>query len=251
MLGNGDRRKVLAILIAVTGIVLLMVSFVLPWYGTHTEVRQEHQIGATIIYYEFGGGTSISSGVSYSGGATSMYYGDFSTPIIFGVTLLLLILALIFILLMVVILIINLTGKNINSRLPMILGIFALIFCLLAPLVFMVALPGAMKADAEKRAEKRGDDYIEPDHDDPTKSFFGNYEEEDGDLSVTKSYWGGDIGWVLSFVSFVFLFISYYMIRPRKTVPPSSQYTPEMPYKPEPQPPHLVRHELPPPPPPR
>ena len=238
---NGDRRKVLAILIAVTGIVLLLVSFILPWWGLHLEMD-----GSS----EGGFGVSISSGISYQGSGTGFYIGG-STSIVYFTAAILIILALICASLMVTTLIISLINNNIKPKLPLQLSVLALVFCLLAPIIFMIALPMAMKADAEKKAEDRGVEYDEPDRDDPTKSFFGSYEEE-GDIysGTTKSNWGGDIGWVLSFVSFLFLAISYFMIRPRKTVPPPTQYTPQMAYKPEPQPPHLVWDELPPPPPP-
>lgn len=254
MPGSDDRRKVLAIMIAVTGIVLLMVSFVLPWWGLHLERERTTSIGSGYYSHEEGGfGVSISSGISYSGSGTSFYIGGFSTPAVYTFTALLMILALIFASLMVTALIITLINKNIKSRSPLLFGVLAIIFCLLAPIVFMIALPGAMKADAEKRAEDSGEDYEEPDRDDPTKSFFGSYEEIENDshsISTTKSNWGGDIGWVLSFVSFSFLVISVALVKPRKTAPPPSQLSPERPYKPKPQLPRQVRYGLPPPPPP-
>jgi hypothetical protein len=246
-------------MIAVVGIVLLLVSFILPWWGLHLEMDRTMSTGLVTdggydYHEEVGFGMSISSGISYSGSGTSFYISGFSTPAIFAFTASLMVLALIFASLMVTALFLTMINKNIKPGLPLRFCVLAIIFCLLAPIVFMIALPVAMKADAEKRAEDSGEDYEEPDRDDPTKSFFGSYEEEEDDgyfIGTTKSNWGGDIGWVLSYVSFAFLVISYYMIRPRKTVPPPSQFTPEMAYKPEPQPPHLVRHELPPPPPPQ
>ncbi len=242
MPGNDDRKKILAIMIAVIGIVLLLVSFILPWWGLHLEMEGTVSGG--------GFGVSISSGISYQGSGTSFYIGD-STPIVYSAAAILIILALICASLMVTALIISLINNNIKPKLSLQLGVLALVFCLLAPIIFMIALPMAMKADAEKRAEDGGYEYNEPDHDDPTKSFFGSYEEEGSFFSgTTRSNWGGDIGWILSFISFLFLAISVNIIRPRKTAPPPTQAQPVRFYNPEPQQPHPIRYGLPPPPPP-
>jgi hypothetical protein len=237
--GNDDRKKNLAIMIAVMGIVLLMVSFILPWWGLHQEREGIGSIG--------GFGVSISSGISYQGSGTGFYIGT-STSIVYSTAAILIILALICSSLMVTALIISLINDNIKPKLPLRLGALALVFCLLAPIIFMIALPIAMKADAEKKAEDQGEEYNEPDGDAPTKSFFGSYEVEG--IGV-KSNWGGDIGWFLSFVSFLFFAISVNMIRPRKTAPPAPQVPTETTYKPEPQTPYQVRYgrPLPPPPP--
>jgi hypothetical protein len=241
MQGNDDRKKTLAIMIAVVGIVLLLVSFILPWWGLHLEIEGSSSGG--------GFGVSISSGISYQASGTSFYIGG-STPIVYSAAAILIILALICASLMVTALIISLINNNIKPKLPLQLGVLALVFCLLAPIIFMIALPMAMKADAEKRAEDGGYEYNEPDHDDPTKSFFGNYEEEGGFSITTKSNWGGDIGWVLSFISFLFLAISINMIRPRKVASPPPQAQPVSLTRPESQQSHPIRYGLPPPPPP-
>jgi hypothetical protein len=238
MQGNDDRKKNLAIMIAVMGIVLLMVSFILPWWGLHQEREGTGSIG--------GFGVSISSGISYQGSGTGFYIGT-STSIVYSAAAILIILALICSSLMVTALIISLISNNIKPKLPLQLGVLALVFCLLAPIIFMIALPMAMKADAEKEAEDQGEEYNEPDGDAPTKSFFGSYEVEGIGF---KSYWGGDIGWFLSFISFLFLAISVNMIRPQKAAPAPPQAQPVNFTKPEPQPPHQVRYGLPPPPPP-
>lgn len=242
MPGNDDRKKILAIMIAIVGIVLLMVSFVLPWWGLHQETEGSASGG--------GFGVSISSGISYQGSGTSLYIGD-STSIVYSAAAILIILALISSSLMVTALIISLINNNIKPKLPFKLGVLAIVFCLLAPIVFMIALPIAMRADAEKKAEDSGSEYNEPDHDDSTKSFFGSYEEEGGFYSgTTKINWGGDIGWILSFISFLFLAISVYMLRPRRTAPSSPQIQPVSLIGPESQPPKPIRYGLPPPPPP-
>ncbi|UCE38384.1 MAG: hypothetical protein JSW00_03925 [Thermoplasmata archaeon] len=243
MQGNDDRKMILAIMITVMGIVLLMVSFILPWWGLHLEMDGSASGG--------GFGVSISSGISYQGSGTGFYIGS-STSIVYSVAAVLIILALICASLMVTALIISLINNNMKPKFPLQLGVLAMVFCLLAPIIFMIALPMSMKADAEKEAEDSGNEYVEPDRDDPTKSFFGSYEEEGVfHTGTTKSNWGGDIGWVLSFISFLFLAISVNLIRPRKAAPPIAQVAPpEGIYVPEPQPPHQIRYSQPPPPPP-
>jgi hypothetical protein len=262
MQGNDDRKKILAIMIAVVGIVLLLVSFILPWWGLHQEMEGIGSIG--------GFGVSISSGISYRGSGTGFYIGT-STSIIYSTAAILIILALICASLMVTALTISLINNNIKPKLPCAslmvtaltislinnnikpklpfqLGVLALMFCLLAPIIFMIALPMAMKADAEKEAEDQGEEYNEPDGDSPHKSFFGSYEVEG---IGHKSYWGGDIGWFLSFISFLFLAISVNMLRPRRITPSPPLAQPVSPTSPVTQPPHQVRYSLPPPPPPR
>ena len=231
MPGNSDKKKVMALMFAVIGIVLLIVSLMLPWWGVHTKVEDTSEYGYS---YESGGGVSIASGFGYSGGGTSMYSGDFSTPLIFGVTTMFMILALLFASLMTVYIIISLFGKNIKPKLPTILGILAIIFCILAPTIFMIALPGAMQADAKKRAEDNGGEYVEPDHDDPTKSFFGEYKD-DSDEEIEKMNWGGDIGWILSLIAFTMLLISVVFVIPKKSTFPPQQQIPQQGYVPKQQ----------------
>jgi amino acid transporter len=221
MFNDNGRSKFIALMFVITGLVLLMVSFILPWWGYHTIFYQKDSDDNLEYIDEGGFGLSVSSGISNRRSGTSFYIGDFNTPLVFGITTLFLILALIFGSLMGTSLIIGILTKNTIQRLSMILGILALIFCLLAPVIFMVALPGAMKADEQKIADNKDEKYYEPDYDDPTKSFFGSFEPKDEDFGgVTKSRWGGDIGWVLSFISFVMFLISIVMIRPKRAVPP-------------------------------
>jgi flagellar basal body-associated protein FliL len=254
---NTDRKRFLAIMFGVTGIVLLMVSFVLPWWGLHTEIEEKSTTGAEVYYVEGGFGISISSGISYGNSGTSFYIGDFSTPKVYTAAAILMILALIFATLMTVTIILNWLRKNMKSKLPIMLGVLAIMFCLLAPLIFMAALPGAMKADEEKEAKDNVIPYNEPDHDDPTKSFFGSYEDKDNDSSsidITRTNWGGDIGWTLSFVSFALLLISVIMVIPRKPAPPRSRRPPDWEYEsefepePEPKPTQSERYDRRPPP---
>ena len=244
MPANNDKKKVLALMFAVIGIVLLMVSLMLPWWGVHYERDSESKGGNNDYHSESGGGISVTSGLAYGVGRTSLYSGSFSTPIVFGVTAMFLILALIFSSLMITAILLSWFGKLRKAKLPMIFGILAIIFCLLAPIVFMAALPSAMKTDAEKNAENSGGDYEAPDHDDPTKSFFGNYEdteEDEYDIDKTKQNWGGDIGWILSFVSFAMLLISVVMVIPRRRkIPPPP---PEPIYKRIPSPPHQEQYD--------
>ena len=106
-------------------------------------------------------------------------------------------------------------------KLAKILGVLALIFCLIAPIIFAAAFPGAMKADEEKRAEDSDEEYESPDHDDPTKSFFGDYKDTDEDeyyKDTTTQSWGGDIGWIMAFVAFGLICISFLMTLPSKGI---------------------------------
>ena len=240
---------------AVVGLVILIASFILPWWGAHSESDEKDVDGDYHYHSESGYGISVTNGIGgivFGGGGTSLYSGEFQTPVVFGITTMLLILALIFTSLMITAIALSLFGKLGKRKLPMIFGILALIFCILAPVVFMAALPGAMKADAQKQAEDRDDDYEEPDHDDPTKSFFGNYEDIDEDeysIDKTKRYWGGDIGWFLAYISFVMVLIA--VIMAAKTPRPSAQYPPPPPrpgFEPAPPPPAPRSYEPPPPP---
>ena len=237
---NNDKKQVMALMFVVIGIVLLMVSFVLPWWGFHTEVEIRDSDGDIRTIQEGGFGLSISSGISNARSGTSFYIGDFSTPTVYGITAMFLILSILFASLLGVNILINLLGIQRMPKLPMILGILALIFCLLAPLIFMAGLPMAMKADEEKEAKAENDEYFEPDHDDPTKSFFGSYEDND-DGMITRSNWGGDIGWVMSFIAFVMLIISVIFVRPARVVQTASLVSPELSYSPEPEPRPLHR----------
>lgn len=237
-----DNRKRMTIMFAVVGIVLLFVSFVLPWWGFYRYIDGEAS--------GFGYGISISSGIEIGGGGTSFYTGGVTKTVYF-VAAMLIILSLVCASLMVTNLIIDLIRGNINSNLSMQFGVLALVFCLIAPIMFMIALPMAMRTDAEREAEEDGDEYEEPDHDDPTKSFFGSHEEVDSsffDTRTTRRNWGGDIGWFLSFVSSVFLAISVIMLmRSRKETPYAPQAQPENHAGPE-SPPHQIRFGLPAPP---
>jgi hypothetical protein len=237
-----DDRKILALMIGVVGIVLLLVSFILPWWGLNIEIEGTTSGG--------GFGASISSGISFQGSGTSFYIGGV-TKVVYIVAAILIILALICASLMVTSLMISLVHNNkIIPSLSRQFGVLALVFCLLAPIMFMITLPMAMRSDAEREAD---DNYEEPDRDDPTKSFFGSYEEEGSSFfgaRTTKSNWGGDIGWILSFVSSLFLAISVILTRPRKEAPISPQVQPIIFESPETPLPHPIRYGSPPPPPP-
>ena len=252
MFGFDDRKKAHAIMFAVTAMVLLMASFVLPWWGIYTESESRRLDPDELMWHNEGGfGVSISSGISFQGGGTSLYNRGHVTSFIYAIAAMLLVLALIFASLMITGLMLDIIHRNLKSRLPMMFGVFAVFFCLLAPIIFMIALPVAMETDARKEAADDGDEYEEPDHDDPTKSFFGSHEEEEDDgwrVSTLTQSWGGDIGWVLSLVSAVLLIISVVMIKPGKTAQLPSQYPPEGAYQHEPQSPHVIRQVPPSPP---
>jgi hypothetical protein len=236
-----DDRKRMAIMFGVVGIVLLFISFILPWWGFYRHTDGEAS--------GFGYGTSISSGIEIQGSGTSFYTGGVTKTVYF-VAAILIVLALICASLMVTQLMISMIRYNRKPNLALQLGILALVFCLLAPIIFMIALPMAMRTDAEREAEEDGEEYEEPDHDDPTKSFFGSYEDEGNffDGRTIRRNWGGDIGWFLSLVSSLFLAVSVILIRPRRQVPLSPQVQPEAPiWTGSPQP--TLKKDLPPPPP--
>jgi len=225
-----SKKSIISLMFAITGMLLLVASLILPWWGTNTVSDQyDPDTGEKEYHYESGGGLSIASGIGLYGGGTSLYSGDYSVPALFGATTMLVIMALIFISLFITSIFLLGIGQIKKTKLPMVFGILALVFCILAPIIFMAALPGATKADEEKRAEDDDDEYEEPDHDDPTKSFFGSYEdtEDRGYADVTiKQSWGGDIGWILAFVSFGMILISFIMIIPRKEITPQQPQQP-------------------------
>ena len=83
------------------------------------------------------------------------------------------------------------------------LTIILLLLVIASPIVFGIFWPMALKDDDMREARDSGDKYSEPDHADPTKSFWGRYEPG-GD----KYLWGPDIGWFLSFTSGLWFLIS-------------------------------------------
>jgi hypothetical protein len=225
-----SKRSTVGFFIGILAMLLIVTTLILPWWGTHS-VREEVDLDDGDKYYsEYGYGVSITGGIGNYYYSTSLYSGEFSTPVVFGATTVLMIMALIFTVLFLTMVFLYEMDKIKNLKLAKILGILALIFCLIAPIIFAVALPGALKADAEKRAEDRDEDYESPDHDDPTKSFFGSYEDtEETDYykeSIEQS-WGGDIGWFITFVAFALLCVSFVMAIPKKgtgTLQPVTQY---------------------------
>ena len=244
---------------------MILISFLLPWWGAHSEsysyYGNEYSEGSSYAY-ESGGGLSLISGLGYSPGSGSMggislYSGDFSTPGIFRIAVILMVIALILAAIFAVS--IFLCGNDIldSTSLPKTLGIIVVIICILAPIIFMVGLPGALEDDAKKTAEMNNREYEAPDHDDPTKSFFGSYSDtvtSNGNIDRTKMSWGGDIGWYMCFISFFIVLISLIMViltdrdqrryemiksyppepqdrfrQQEYQQPPSSNYTPQQP----------------------
>jgi hypothetical protein len=211
-----SRKFTIALIFAVIGMVLLLSSFILPWWGQH-QIQDSYDVetGDKNYHNEFGYGIGVTSGLGFYGGGTTLYGGDYILPKIYIATTFLIIISIIFLFLLITTILLFQIDKIKNAKLPMIFGMMALIFCLIAPIIFMGALPGAMKTDAEKRAEEDGGKYEEPDHNDPTKSFFGNYEEVDEDeydRDVRKLTWGGDIGWIMAFIAFAFILSSTVMV---------------------------------------
>jgi hypothetical protein len=252
MFGFDDRKKAHAVMYAVVGIVLLMASFVLPWWGSYWEMEERSADDDRIFdHHEDGFGVSLTSGFSFDGSGTSLYNRGQFTSMVYAISAMLLIVALIFSSLMITGLMLDIIHRNLKSRLPMMFGIFAVFFCLLTPIAFAIALPIAMEADARKEAEEDGDEYEAPDHNHRTKSFFGSHNEEDiGSWSVitTTRRWGGDIGWFLALLASAFLIISIILIKPGKTIPPPTGFPPMEDSQNEAQPPHLIRQSPPSPP---
>jgi hypothetical protein len=238
MFGYDDRRKVHAIMTAVAGMVILAASFVLPWWGMYFEYeRIRLDTDETISYSDAGFGISVSSGISWEDTGTSLYIRNSVTTIVCAIAAMLVIMALVFASLMIAGLMVDLLRRTVKSRIPMMFGMFALFFCLLAPIVFMIALPIAMEADARSEASLDGDEYEVPDHDDPTKSFFGSHREEDTGSSwveVEETTWGGDIGWFLVFLSAALFIVTVVILRQEKS--PVAPVTQEVVEQPESQP---------------
>ncbi|KPJ87602.1 MAG: hypothetical protein AMJ53_17890 [Gammaproteobacteria bacterium SG8_11] len=235
-----SKRTTIGFIIGIIAILLIVTTLILPWYGMHS-VREDKDLdGDFNYYYESGYGVSVTGGIGYYGSSMSLYSGAFSTPALFGITTLLMVMALICTALFIAMVFLYEMEKIRSLKLAKILCILALIFCLLAPIIFAVALPGAMRADAEKRAEDSDQDYESPDHDDPTKSFFGYYKDVDEDeyeIETTEQSWGGDIGWFMAFVAFALICVSFFMTFPKTgtEVQPVKRYPVRSP-EPQPQP---------------
>ncbi|UCE36653.1 MAG: hypothetical protein JSW00_14215 [Thermoplasmata archaeon] len=220
-----------AVMLSFIAFILLLSSFILPWYGTHTESEYYDS------HNEVGYGMTLSFFLSPStvGGAT--FYGGSATSGLLTLTAIFVILALIFIGLFFIFSLFKAMDKSGPTYLLKVIGVLGMIFCILAPIIFMIALPGAMKADVEEEAAADGEEYDEPDHDHPTKSFFGSYEDTDEDdwgRREERASWGGDIGWLLAFVSFVFILIALIIssMEPSAAPPYGMQYPGAPPYQP-------------------
>ncbi|MBU4216205.1 MAG: zinc ribbon domain-containing protein [Actinobacteria bacterium] len=199
----------IAVIYAVIATMLLFASFALPWFGMHYEHSYSGENG---YYSEYGYGIGIGgglAGISAGGvmGQTSLYTASSSTSTVFWTTFILIFIALTLCILMTIFMIFFGMKKIVTKKLSIQMGVVALILCLLTPIIFAVALPSAIHADAVRDAENSGETYKAPSHDNPTKSFFGSYTEKEGD-STTDAYWGGDIGWMLPFISVVAIFYS-------------------------------------------
>ena len=186
-----SKRTTIGLIFGIIAMLLIVTTLILPWWGMHT-IREDVDLHDGDKYY------SESGGIGFYSYGTSLYSGEFSVPALFGATTMLMIIALIFTALFITMVFLYEMEKIRTLKLAKILGVLALIFCLIAPIIFAAAFPGAMKADEEKRAEDSDEEYESPDHDDPTKSFFGDYKDTDEDeyyKDTTTQSWGGDIGW--------------------------------------------------------
>ncbi len=252
------RKLQKALMFSFLALILLLSSFILPWWGLHVETKRVDGDGDT-TYRKDGYGIPLSFFYMPVGGTSgATFYGGTSTSLVFTLTAAFVILAMIFTGLFIVSILTLMIDKTEPPNLLKTFGILAMVFCILAPLIFMVGLPGALKADSKEDAEYYDNDYEEPDHDDPTKSFFGSHEEKDEDLwdggsRTDTTNWGGDIGWNLAFVSFIFILLAFLAGRSAVGVamPPQQQY-PQGPLYPAPTQPipgePILKQPLPPPP---
>jgi len=193
-----------ALTFCIVGIVLLNASLVLPWWGTHTETtyKSDYNEGVT----ESGMGITL---FSYPMTGGSLYSGSYMTPWLFMITAFMVILGMVFGGIMAGNLLLQGNGKGGSLGLARKMGIFAMVMCFVAPAVFAIALPTAMRTDAQTRAEQYGGDYEEPDHEDPSKTFFGTYTEDEDDYAKSVKVWGGDFGWIFSFMAFIMFLMAY------------------------------------------
>jgi hypothetical protein len=220
-----------AVVFAIVALALLISTFFLPWFGIHN-INEEYDLdtGELEYRYENGLGFNMFSITGYGGGGMTLYSGGTSISILYFICAMLLIIALIAMLLYMFSIFMKWVKKIENVKMNKMIQTFAIltiVCCLLSPIIFMVGQPAALKADAKTRAEETGGEYEEPDHNDPTKSFFGSYEEKDEssyDRSIDKTTWGGDIGWFMAFITLVFVLISFINIRKTDSVPKGSDY---------------------------
>jgi amino acid transporter len=196
-------------------IILLISSFILPWWGFNQET--EHEVDGETRSYSQGYGITLPFYFTTTGGigGATLYGGSAMSSLILLTTLFIMC-SLIFMCLFLVFLVSKFIEIPDAMKLLNAVGILAMIFCLMAPLMFMFAFPSALEENTREQQEFYGMDYEEPDRDDPTKSFFGNYEEEEEDFwdgpRTERATWGGDIGWFLSFFAFIFFLMAMIML---------------------------------------
>ena len=227
-----------AVMLAFVALILLIITLFMPWYGTYSEVEVTDDDGET-TRRDMGMGGTLSLFIGpMGGGATATIYGGYAVNWILTFTAILVVLALIFTGLFFMSTLFRFLEKSSSMGSLRTFGILDLIFCILAPIIFMIGLPGAIKADEEESAEYSGGEYEEPDHDYPSKNFFGSYEDTEEDYwdgSRTVKYsWGGDIGWFLAFITFIILLVAFIMARSTaiETAPVQPPYTEPVPYQP-------------------
>jgi hypothetical protein len=118
------------------------------------------------------------------------------------------------------------SSKGSGTMLAITIGTIGLVILFLCPILLAAALPGAFR---QAEFDSTGT-YKELDHPAPSNAFFGNYADT---ATQNNMNWGGDVGWILAFVSCIFLFIAIilYTIEtmPRAAPPPFPQPRPQMP----------------------
>lgn len=118
------------------------------------------------------------------------------------------------------------SSKGPGTMLAITVGTIGLVILFLCPILVAASLPGAFR---QAEIDSTGT-YKVLDHPAPSNAFFGNYDDT---VAHDNMNWGGDIGWILAFVSCIFLFIAIilYTIEtmPRAITQPFPQSRPQGP----------------------
>ena len=186
----------------------MVFSFVSPWWGMSDEYRTTYSKGVMRYSLSMGLFTSsvtlvggyYSNGIGLTGG-----FSIFSnTPLsgLFMLTALLLFFGAMFVALYIYRLV-RCDLDERTSKWTMRLGTVGAIALFLAPIVFAIGLPGAYR---QNLIDVNGS-YADPGHQDPSNTFAGSFYNISSGVTESTS-WGGDTGWILSFVASIVLLMS-------------------------------------------
>jgi len=236
-------RKIVAITIGLAALILIAASLLLHWWTIHTTQGssnyQWYNIDQTQAYPLTEGEYIV--GDSYVGGSM-VYAVGYDVPVLCGIVIILLIISIVFVMLFLISVYLCKSGR-VSRSVPLIIGIITMLLLISAPLLFMMMLPVSIENDHERLAELQGREYEPPDHDHPSKSFFGSYEAEGSDEAnvwyslsneeTLKQQWGGDLGWMLAFLSLGMFLVSFVELALRNgggpPEPPDTKYDREEP----------------------